>query len=192
MNTKSIAPSSSSLDLSNINYEFLISRILPNIYIYHEDIHPNINGNLNLNLFNTNNKLIDDIEMNYVFSNEKILLKKANINIKKIGKLNISSLEFIEKDHTTFIRSKMELEIKNQKQFFNRFQVLKKNRIDINKIYFDLDKNLDEKKYYISNIRHSSNKTNLKSEIQTKYNESEISNMQTLTKLINKYLDNTN
>ena len=64
--------------------------------------------------------------------------------------------------------------------------------LNIKKIYFDLEKNLDEKKYYISNISINSLKDNLNSQNSQIYFESEITNIQTLTKLINEYFRKIN
>jgi len=79
------------------------------------------------------------------------------------------------------------LNIVDQKQFYYRFQVPKKNRIDIRKIYFDLEKNLDEEKYYISNISINSLENNLNNKNSQIYFDDEITNIQTLTKVINEY-----
>ena len=126
------------------------------------------------------------------FKDKEIILEKFNIKIKKIGNLNISNVEYINKEEKIYVKSNMQLNIIDQKQFYYRFQVPKKNRIDIKKIYFDLEKNLDEKKYYISNISINSLKDNLNSQNSQIYFESEITNIQTLTKLINEYFRKIN
>jgi len=86
----------------------------------------------------------------------------------------------------------MQLNIMDQKQFYYRFQVPKKNRINIKKIYFDLEKNLDENEYYISNINLNSLENNLNNQNSKIYFEDEITNIQTLTKLINEYFRKIN
>ena len=180
------------VSLSNINYDFLIDRVLPYLYIYNNSIHSNINGIFELNLIDRNHKLLKDTDMKFIFVDKKILLENASINIKKIGVLNISKLEYLEKDNKIFVKSEMRMDIKDKRQFFSRFQVPKKNRIEIKEIYFDLEKNLDEKKYYISNINIDSLNESVKNKISFKYSDNEIYNMQTLTKLINEYLDEIN
>ena len=86
----------------------------------------------------------------------------------------------------------MQLNIDDQKQFYYRFQIPKKNRISIEKINFDLEKNLDEKKYYLSNIKINSMNDDLNSSKINLFDDHEINNIQTLTKLINDYLEAIN
>ena len=82
--------------------------------------------------------------------------------------------------------------ILDSKQFYYRFQVPKKNRINLKQINFDLEKNLDKKVYYISNIKINSYEKDLENETSDIFDETEIFNIQTLKKLINDYLASIN
>jgi len=180
------------INLSNLDYNYLINNILPNLYTYRNAVHSNINGKSKININSEKNKLINDFEIILGFHDKEIILDKFNIKIKKIGNLSISNIEYINKEEKIYVKSNMQLNIIDQKQFYYRFQVPKKNRIDIKKIYFDLEKNLDEKKYYISNISINSLIDNLNSQNSQIYFENEITNIQTLTKLINEYFRKIN
>ena len=84
-----------------------------------------------------------------------------------------------------FLKSKIEFKIHDEKEFYQRFQVSKNNRIKLNKFYFDFENNLDEDKYYLSSFylkdkNETSDKENLKSDYY------EISNFQQLSALIKK------
>ena len=179
-------------DLFNLDYTILVEKVLPYLYMYRNTIHPNLNGEFKINFISEKNKLLESISANLTFNNEKIVVKESNVKIKKIGNLIISDLKYTNKDEKIYIKSKMKLNIDNQKQFYYRFQVPKKNRINIKRIYFDLDKNLDEEKYYISNININSPDNELYAPASDLYNDKEINNIQTLTKLINNYLEEIN
>ena len=174
--------------LSNIDFYTLVDKFLPNLYVYRNSIHSNINGVSSFNLINTKNKLLDNIGIKFKFIDKKVIIEKFNIEVKKIGNLNISDLEYINKEDEIYVKSKIQLNIKDSKQFYYRFQVPKKNRVNLKKISFDLEKNLDRKIYYISNIRINSIENILENETSDVFSEKEIFNIQTLTKLVNEYL----
>jgi uncharacterized protein YjaG (DUF416 family) len=79
----------------------------------------------------------------------------------------------------------MELNINDQDQFYKRFQVSKKKRIDLKKIYFDIKKNIDENIYSISNIKFNfDNKSKKQNKIVSELEAYQINNIQQLTKII--------
>ena len=130
--------------------------------------------------------------MSFKFANQKMLIDKFNIKIKKIGNLTISDLGYLDKEDEVYVKSKIVFNILDSKQFYYRFQVPKKNRINLKQINFDLEKNLDKKVYYISNIKINSYEKDLENETSDIFDETEIFNIQTLKKLINDYLASIN
>ena len=56
-----------------------------------------------------------------------------------------------EEDKVFFV-SNVEVDITDQKQFYRRFSIPIKNRINLNKIYATIEKNIDEDNYALSNI----------------------------------------
>ena len=173
------------LELSNLKFKNVINELSLNINRLDNSVHKNFNGNLNINLNNLNSKLFENFKINIKFFEEKILLNNPSIDIKNIGKINFLNLNIFEKDGMLFLKSKIEFKIHDEKEFYQRFQVSKNNRIKLNKFYFDFENNLDEDKYYLSSFylkdkNETSDKENLKSDYY------EISNFQQLSTLIKK------
>ena len=68
--------------------------------------------------------------------------------IKNIGKIHFTEIKTYEKDDELYFKTKIKIEIENQQQFFQRFQIPRKNRFNLKKIYIDFEHNLDLDKYY--------------------------------------------
>ena len=171
------------LELSNLKFKDVINNLSVNLNRLDNSTHKNFNGNLNINLNNLNSKLFENFKINIKFFEEKILLNNPSIDIKNIGKISFLNLNSFEKDGMLFLKSKIEFKIQDEKEFYQRFQVSKKNRIKLNKFYFDFENNLDEDKYYLSSFylkgkNETSDNANLKSDYY------EINNFQQLSALI--------
>ena len=115
-------------------------------------INPNFNGNLKIKLSNLNSKLFEDILFNLSFSEEKIQINPSSIGLKKIGRIFFSDIKYIENNGDLFLESIMKLEIDDQKQFFRKFQIPKKGRINLSKISFILKKSIGDNFYFISDF----------------------------------------
>ena len=171
------------LELSNLKFKDVINKLSVNLNRLDNSAHKNFNGNLNINLNNLNSKLFKNFKINIKFFEEKILLKNPSIDIKNIGKINFLNLNSFEKDGMLFLKSKIEFKIQDEKEFYQRFQVSKKNRIKLNKFYFDFENNLDEDKYYLSSF-YLKDKDEISDEENLKSDYYEISNFQQLSALI--------
>ena len=67
----------------------------------------------------------------------------------------------------------------------NDFKYQKKKRIDLKKIYFDIEKDVDENIYFISNIIfNSDDKSKKQNKIFSELETHKINNIQQLTKII--------
>ena len=117
----------------------------------------NFNGNLKIHLDSINNRLFDNLVLKIKFFEEKINLDETTLDIKKIGKINFSNPYIYEKNQRLFIKSKIKFKINNQEEFYKRFQVNKKNRIDLNEIYFEAEYNVDDNNFYLSGINPNKN-----------------------------------
>ena len=62
---------------------------------------------------------------------------------------------------------------------FKRFLIPRQNRVDLNKVYFELEYNVDDGNYFLSNINFNESKNN-----QTIFYE--INNIQQLNSLVSK------
>ena len=148
-------------------------------------MHENINGNLNIyfkDFFNNNFKS-GSIKIN--IDKKKLNILENNLEINDIGKVYFEDIELKEIDTKLYLISKLKINIINQNNFYKKFSISKKNRINLKKINFILEKNVDENFYYISNI-------NINGNLLTVSKKHTISNLQQLRKVIKKEFENFN
>ena len=74
------------------------------------------------------------------------------LTLNKIGKINISDIEYVERENTLFLRTKFEIIIDNQDEFYKRFQVSRANRINLSKIYSFVEQDIDNNEYFLGKI----------------------------------------
>ena len=113
------------------------------------------------------------------------MFEDTKIDIKNIGKIYFNNIRSLEKDDKLYLKTNAKIEIVNKKQFFQRFLISKKDRSLIKDLYVDVEINLDENKYYLSNFYF---KDTIKDEIDMDYNE--IANFQKLTVLVREEFSN--
>ena len=92
---------------------------------------------------------------------------------------NFSDPLIYEKNQKIFIKSKITFNVDNQEELYKRFLIPKQNRIDLNKVYFEVEYNVDEEVYFLSNINFNEIE---KQEITFH----EINNIQQLNSLISR------
>ena len=134
---------------------------------------------MKISLNEINNRLFEDLIININFLDKKISLNKSSLHLKKVGKINFSDPEIYEKNQKIFVKSKIKFNVSNQEELFRRFLIPRQNRVDLNKVYFEIEYNIDDGSYFLSNINLD----------QSKINESifyEIKNIQQLNNLISK------
>ena len=77
--------------------------------------------------------------------------------------------------------------------FIKNFKYLKKNRINLNNINFDLEKDIDENVYFISNIQYNlDDKSQKNNEIDSELKTYQINNIQQLTQIIKENFNDIN
>ena len=145
------------VQLSNIKISTIFNFIFLNLDKTNQISNINFNGNLKIHLDSINNRLFDSLVLKIKFFEEKINLDETTLDIKKIGKINFSNPYIYEKNQRLFIKSKIKFKINNQEEFYKRFQVNKKNRIDLNEIYFEAQYNVDDNNFYLSGINPNKN-----------------------------------
>jgi hypothetical protein len=140
-----------------------------------------------------NNKLFENAVLNIKFIEKQIKLDQSKINLIKIGTINFSNFEYIEKDNKLFFKSSMVLEVNDQDQFYKRFQISKKNRINLKKINFDLEKDIDENIYFVSNIKYNfDDKSQKDNKVVSELKTYQINNIQQLTQIIKENFNKIN
>ena len=138
--------------LKNQKVDFLIKSILLNYYNFKDKIHPNINGVINLKLDRLNSAFLSSGVSKFLFSNSKISNYKNEFAMRDIGTIKFKNSFFYQEEDKVFFVSDVEVDVTNQKQFYRRFSIPIKNRINLNRIYATIEKNIDEDNYALSNI----------------------------------------
>ncbi len=141
-----------SLIIKNKKIDNLIDNILFNLMAYNEDYLGNFNGELNIKFEELNNKLIKKGEINFNIIEKKTDLEKARFVLDKIGFIK-SNLSFEADNGLVKFISKNELNIENYIEFAKVFQISTKKIKNVNKIYFDLERNIGQKDFILSNIK---------------------------------------
>ena len=139
------------INLSKLfNQKFLINDVLNNdIYS-----HNNFNGNLIININELKrNKVFDFAKVNINFKNGAISLDDTELVSKKFGSLKFITSELIEMDNKNILKADLELEIDNQKKFYQRFQISKSLRKPVDKIHLVVDKDLNSGDLKIYSIK---------------------------------------
>ena len=101
------------------------------------------------------------------------------MDLKKIGKINFSNPIIYEKNQKIFAKSKITFDVYDQQELYKKFLIPRQNRIDLKKIYFEIEYNVDDRNYFLSNIIFTENsKENI--------NFYEVNNFQQLNSIVSK------
>ena len=134
------------VNLETINVAKLIENLskLKNLLDEKILLNKNLNGKI---LFNINSlkgiKFFDEAKVDMRIINGKLILNNSALISDKIGEMLFidSFLESI--DNKKIFKSKILFKISNQKKFYQKLQIPKNNRIKLNNIYFELEKDLN-------------------------------------------------
>ena len=137
------------IDDKDIN--FLIDNLLSIIFNSNEDFLGNINGNVSLELNDLKNSIIDSGNIHFSIKEKVIKLEKSLFEIQDIGKIK-SEFRYYINNGDLILTSENIFEFINKKEFSRRLQVSQKNLQKVNKIYFNLEKNVDSGEISIFNI----------------------------------------
>ncbi len=148
------------LILSGIRIETVLNYLFLNLYKTNQSTDLNFNGNLKIKLNEINNRLFENLVINIEFLEERINLNDSSLNLKKIGKINFSDPSIYEKNQKLFIKSKIKFDVDDQEQLYRRFLIPRQNRINLNKVYFEAEYNIDDGNYFLSSINFNENKNN--------------------------------
>ena len=167
------------LDKININKlgsPIIIEDLIKNFILENEVI----NGSIILKVDEIkNNKLIDDLYMLLNLNFGKISFEKTKFKVKKIGNLSIISNSFqLDDDRLTFTGN-FNLDVKNEKDFYKKFMIPKKNRFPIKNVGIISTYSFATNKFYIDKIIFNKDKNNI---IDLQYEE--INNWAKFKKLI--------
>ncbi len=171
----------SKMDINYKDNNFLIDKLLYFILNSNEYL-GNINGKLNLTVKKLQNSIIEDGIINFSIKEKEVKLENSVFEIKGIGKIK-SDFRYYENQGDLIFTSENIFEINNAKEFSRKFQLSSKRLKNIKKIYFNLEKNINNNEISISNIYF--NKVNNELVSEEYYI---IENLQVLKNLIRKLL----
>jgi len=169
------------IDIDKKDTNFLIDNLLYFV-LNSEEYLGNINGKLTFVVSKLKNSIIDNGKIDISIKEKTVKLENSLFEIKNIGKIK-SDFRYYENEGDLIFASENLFEITNKKEFSRKFQLSSKNLKNINRIYFDLEKNIDNNEIFISNIYF--NKIDEKNFLEEHYI---IKNLQVLKGLLRKLL----
>ena len=167
------------LILSEIRIQTVLNNLFLRLYKINKSAKLNFNGNLKINLNEVNNRLFENLIINISFLEKKISLNNSSLSLKKIGKINFSDPLIYERNDKLFVKSKIKFDVNDQQELYKRFLIPRQNRIDLRKIFFEVEYNVDDGIYYLSSI-------NINENLNDEITFNEVSNIQQLSNLISK------
>ncbi len=141
----------SKINIDNKDINFFIDYLFSYIFNSEEQYLGNMNGNVSLEISNLKNSLIDNGVINFLIKDKSIKLKKSQFEVQDIGNIESEFWYYVNNGDLIFISENM-FELKNRKEFSRKFQISPKMLKNINKIYFNLEKNIDNGEISISQV----------------------------------------
>ncbi len=170
------------INIEQKNYTFFIDNLLNIIFNLNEEYLDNINGKLTLIINDLKNSIINDGKINLSIKENIITLESSIFKIKDIGIIK-SDFRYYQDKGDLIFTSENVFEINNKKEFSRKFQLTSKNIKNVDKIYFDFEKNVNNGEISISNIYlNKDDRQNSSEEFYI------IKNLQELKSLIRKFL----
>ena len=139
------------INIDDKDINFFINTLLSIIFNLSEDYLGSINGHVILEINNLKNSLINNGNIEFSIKEKVIKLEKSLFEIQGIGKIKSGFRYYINNGDLIFTSENV-FEIDNRKEFSRKFQISSKNLQNVNKIYFNLEKNIDNGEISISNI----------------------------------------
>ena len=141
----------SKIKIDNKDINFFVDYFFSYIFNSEEEYLGNMNGNVSLEISNLKNSLIDNGVINFLIKDKSIKLKKSQFEVQDIGNIESEFWYYVNNGDLIFISENM-FELKNRKEFSRKFQVSSKLLKNVNKIYFNLEKNIDNGEISISQV----------------------------------------
>ena len=138
--------------IKNKKVEKIIDDILLYFLLYEENYLGNLNGLMKIKFDNLNNKLIKKGEINLNIKEKKININEVMFDLNKIGTIE-ADINFIDDKGSIKFVSKNKLDINNHIEFAKTFQVGSKKVKKIKEIYFEIEKNVGDTDFAITNVK---------------------------------------
>ena len=116
-------------------------------------LNENLNGKITFNInFLKGIKFFDEAKIELEIINGKLMLTNSILESKKIGKMLFKDSVLNIDDNKTILKSKILFDIFNQKKFYQKLLISKNDRIKLNNIYFEIEKDLNIDEFEIKKI----------------------------------------
>ena len=144
-------------------------------------------------------KLFDKAKINLEILNGKLMLNDSTMTSKKIGKVTFLDSVIQEKDDKKIIKAKLLFDITDQKKFYQKLQVPKSNRKNLNNIYLEIERDLEVDDFkinkFIINKKLKNNSKDKAKDLTNLLNAYEINNIKNwieLKKFLNQVFSEIN
>ena len=163
-------------------------------------LNKNFNGKIAFDIhFLKGIKLFDQAKINLEILNGKLMLNDSSMTSKKIGKVTFLDSVIQEKDDKKIIKAKLLFDITDQKKFYQKLQVPKSNRKNLNNIYLEIERDLEVDDFkinkFIINKKLKNNSKDKAKDLTNLLNAYEINNVKNwieLKKLLNQVFSEIN
>ncbi|OUX46451.1 MAG: hypothetical protein CBE35_01170 [Candidatus Pelagibacter sp. TMED275] len=116
-------------------------------------LNKNFNGKLSFKVENLyGSKYFDKLDLSISFINGKIDISKSKLFLNKLGYVEFKHFDITSKKNEIFINTKNLFKISNLRQFNRVIQIPKNKKINIENIYFEIDKALIDKNFSIKTL----------------------------------------
>ena len=147
------------IKIKNKKVKNIIDNFLINLFIYDKKFIGNFNGNLKIYFDQLNNRFIKQGQIDFVISEKKILFKEAKFDLDKIGTIKTNIFFTKDRENIKF-KSQNLLKINDHIEFAKTFQIGSKKIKNIKQITFDLEKNIGDEDFIITNVKVDNMKIN--------------------------------
>ena len=169
--------------IKNKKIENIIDNILIYLFYQNDEFLGNLNGNLKIKFKDLENKLIKNGEFDFIINEKKINIKKAKFLLDKIGEIS-TDIDFVENQGVIKFISKNNLNVNDHIEFAKVFQISSKKAKKIRNIYFELERNIGDNDFTISNVKINDLKQN-----KTKDKLFIVKNIQNLRAYVRQVID---
>ncbi len=131
----------SNIILNKQNLNFLIDDLVYSILNLKSNLIGNLNGDLKFSFTNLKNEIIRDGTINFKISERSIVLNNTTVNLGETGSI-VSEIKYEEEDGEIIFNSSNVFTIKNKRNFAKKFQLNFREVEKLDKIYFQINKNI--------------------------------------------------
>lgn len=113
-------------------------------------LNSNFNGKVSFNIdYLSNAKFFNKASLKLIFMNGKLFFDQSSLILDEISRLEVVDGQLVETKNERKLNAKFNLQILDEKKFYQKLQVSKANRKPIKNIYFEIQKNLNDDNFEV-------------------------------------------